>query len=43
MKGLFFIGDLRRALSIGGTHWWNGFIRDITALFDNSWLIRSIK
>ena len=43
MNGLFFIGSLRRALFISGTHWWNGFVRDITAKFEGSWLIRSEK
>ncbi len=41
MKGLFFIGNLRRLLLIGGRHWWNGFVRDITAKLEGTWLIRS--
>ena len=43
MKGLFFIGRARRFLFINGTHWWNGFVRDITAKWEGSWLIRSSR
>ncbi len=43
MKGLFFIGDFRRLFLIKGTHWWNGFLRDITAKWEGSWLIRNSK
>ncbi len=43
MKGLFFIGSLRRFMFVTGTHWWNGFVRDITAKLEGSWLIRSTK
>lgn len=43
MKGLFFIGSLRRTLFITGRHWWNGFVRGITAELEGTWLIRSVK
>ncbi len=43
MKGLFFIGDFRRFFFVNGTHWWNGFLRDVTAKWEGSWLIRSSK
>ena len=40
---MFFIGDMRRFFFINGTHKWNGWVRDITAKFEGSWLIRREK
>ncbi len=41
MKGLFFIGSVRRSLMVKGSHKWNGWVRDVTAKLEGSWLIRS--
>lgn len=38
---MFFIGDLRRKLMVTGNHKWNGFVLDITAKFEGTFLIRS--
>lgn len=43
MKGLFFIGDLRYFLFVPWKSRWNGFVRDITAKLEGTWLIRSKK
>ena len=41
MKGLFFIGNIRRFLFVPWNSWWNGFVRGTTAKLEGSWLIRS--
>ena len=40
---MFFIGDIRRALFVGGTHRWNCLVREATAWLEvhAAWLIRS--
>ncbi len=38
---MFFIGTFRRSLFFRGTHKWNAWVRDITAKFEGTWLIRS--
>lgn len=43
MNGLFFIGDLRRKLFIGRSSWWNALIRDVTAKYERTWLIRDSR
>lgn len=40
---MFFIGDLRRFLLMPFSCEWNAWIRDITAKYEGSWLIRSKK
>ncbi len=38
---MLFVGDVRRALLIRGSHRWNAWVRDVTARLEGSWLIRS--
>lgn len=40
---MFFIGDLRRALFMPFPCRWNAWVRDVTARFEGSWLIRQHK
>ena len=41
MKGLFFIGDIRRFLLMPFSCKWNAWIRDTTARLEGTCLIRS--
>ena len=40
---MFFIGNLRRFLFMPFSCRWNGWVRDITAKYEDTWLIRSSK
>jgi hypothetical protein len=38
---MFYIGDLRYALLMPFRCKWNGWVRDVTARLEGSWLVRS--
>jgi hypothetical protein len=38
---MIYIGKLRSLLLIPGSWKWNAWVRDITAKYEGSWLIRS--
>jgi len=40
---MFFIGSLRRFLFVPWVSRWNAWVRDTTAKFEGTWLIRSSK
>ena len=40
---MIFIGDLRRFLFVPWTSKWNAFVRDVTANYEGTWIIRSRK
>lgn len=40
---MFFIGDIRRFLFTQNPSRWNAWVRDVTAEFEGTWLIRSKK
>jgi len=40
---MIFIGDIRKFLLMPFSCKWNGLVRDITAKYEGTWLIRSKK
>lgn len=38
---MFSIGSLRRFLFVPWSSWWNAWVRDITAKYEGTWLVRS--
>jgi len=40
---MFFIGDIRRFLFMRFDCKWNAWVRDYTAKYEGTWLIRSEK
>ena len=41
MKGIFFIGSLRKFFMMPFSCKWNAWVKDITAKYDGTWLIRN--
>ena len=37
---MFYVGSLRRFLFVPWTSRWNAWVRDITAKYEGSWLVR---